>query len=138
MGADPLYAACAKDFAGVSTRWRALRERFAVPAAKETKLGAIPDAWKEILAPDKKSLVELLPKTTRRSDHGGVGDLAQLAVDMSALARAIATMEAAQWRGGVLWDRARNAVEHKCFAELSRRARIVPGADFTGRVDLED
>jgi hypothetical protein len=37
-----------------------------------------------------------------------------------------------------LWDRARNAVEHKCFAELSRRARIVPGADFTGRVDLKD
>ena len=138
VGADPLYETCAKDFAGVSTRWRALRERFVVPAAKEAKLGAIPDAWKEIPAPDKKSLVELLPKTTRRSDHGGVGDLAQLAVDMNTLARAIATMEAAQWRGGVLWDRARNAVEHKCFAELSRRARIVPGVDFTGRVDLKD
>ena len=64
------------------------------------------------------TLVELLPKTTRRSDHGGIGELCDLAMDASTLAKSIAALEAEQWRSSVLWDRARNVVERKCAAEL--------------------
>ena len=97
------------------------RERFAIP---------------DDGPPSEDSLVELLPKTTRRSDHGGIGELCDLAMDASTLAKSIAALEAEQWRSSVLWDRARNVVERKCFAELSRRAREVK--EWKGDIDKKE
>ena len=116
--ADVTYETCSKEFTEVQTKWNSLRERFAIP---------------DDGPPSEDALTELLPKTTRRSDHGGIGELCELAMDASTLAKSIAALEAEQWRSSVLWDRARNVVEKKCFAELSRRARGV--TDWTGKID---
>ena len=115
---DLTYATCAKEFTEVQTTWTSLKERFAIP---------------DDGPPSEDALVELLPKTTRRSDHGGIGELCDLAMDASTLAKSIAALEAEQWRSSVLWDRARNVVEQKCFAELSRRAREVK--EWKGEID---
>ena len=115
---DLTYETCSKQFGEVQTTWTSLRERFAIP---------------DDGPPSEDALVELLPKTTRRSDHGGIGELCELAMDASTLAKSIAALEAEQWRSSVLWDRARNVVEQKCFAELSRRAREVK--EWKGEID---
>ena len=64
----------------------------------------------------------------------GVGDLVALAADAAAMIEAVGALEADEWRNSMLWDAARTAVQEKCVAELARRARVVPGPRFQGRL----
>ena len=137
-GEQGKYRHAALEMGRIRRKWARLRTEFLVPPPSDE------DDVVEVPVPPRDAIDRLLPPQAALQGvvddvdlDAGVGDLVQLAVDAAKLVGAVGAVEADEWRNAVLWDSARNAVEAKCFAELSRRGRIVPGPGFNGRVAKE-